>query len=826
MQERQSAFQASEARWQEVWQQKRIYKSESDAHEQDKKYYCLEMLPYPSGRLHMGHVRNYAIGDVVARFQRMNGYNVLHPMGWDAFGLPAENAAIQNKIPPHEWTEQNIIEMRQQLMRLGLSYDWDREIDTSHPDYYHFTQWIFLQFYKKGLAYKKRSEVNWCPSCQTVLANEQVVGGACERCDTEVTVSDLEQWFFRITQYAERLLANLDKLDGWPERVKTMQKNWIGKSIGVEIRFPIVGHDEELAVFTTRPDTIYGATYMVVAPEHPLVEQLIASSSERSDIEEFVQRVKVQDQMTRTAEDRDKEGIFTGAFCRNPMTGEEIPIFLGDYVLMGYGTGAIMAVPAHDERDFEFARKYDLPIRSVIVPDGADASLELQEAYVGEGSMVNSAEYTGLSSEEAWNKIADAMEAQGIGQRQVQYRLRDWLISRQRFWGAPIPILYCDACGIVPVPEEHLPIHLPVQAEFQPTGRSPLVDNADFVQAECPECGGQARRETDTMDTFVDSSWYFLRYCDPKNKEMPFSREAADYWMPVDQYIGGVEHAILHLLYSRFFQMVLYDMGLVGTDEPFVNLLTQGMVLKDGAKMSKSKGNTVDPTHIIEEYGADTTRLFVLFAAPPERDLEWSDAGVEGAFRFLSRVWRLLGEWVPKLHGVDATQAGAQLPEPDRKMRGEIHRSLAKVTTDIGRFHFNTAISTVMELVNSVYTYKERPDVHAGVMREAVEHIVIMLAPFAPHIAEELWQELGYDESVHLTAWPSVDAEAAKVDEVTLVVQVNGRVRDRVQLAADADEASVKATVLALPRVQEMLDGKEVKKFIVVPGRLVNIVMG
>lgn len=824
MTERQSAFQEIEQRWQQEWQENRLYKSEPGTHPQDKKYYCLEMLPYPSGRLHMGHVRNYAIGDVVARFHRMKGWNVLHPMGWDAFGLPAENAAIKNHIPPQEWTRLNIAEMRQQLMRLGLSYDWDREIDTSHENYYRFTQWIFLQFYKQGLAYKKRSKVNWCPSCQTVLANEQVVAGACERCDTPVNATDLEQWFFRITQYAERLLANLDKLDGWPERVKTMQRNWIGKSTGVEIRFPIVDHSEEVAVFTTRPDTIFGVTYMVLAPEHPMVSELIASAPNRAEIEEFIQRVKGQDDITRAADDREKEGIYTGANCRNPMTGEEIPIYLGDYVLMGYGTGAIMAVPAHDERDFAFAQKYEIPIRVVIQP--TEATDQTNEPYTGEGVMVNSSTYDGMSSVAAWDHIADAIEAQGIGSRQVQYRLRDWLISRQRFWGAPIPIIYCAQCGIVPVPEEQLPVLLPEQAEFLPSGRSPLVENPNFVSTICPECGGEARRETDTMDTFVDSSWYFLRYCDPHNTQLPFSRAAADYWMAVDQYIGGVEHAILHLMYARFFQMVLYDMDLVGTDEPFKNLLTQGMVLKDGAKMSKSKGNTVDPTHIIEEYGADTTRLFVLFAAPPERDLEWSDAGVEGAFRFLSRVWRLLGEWVPKLRGVQATHQGDDLPAEDHRMRGDVHRALAKVTADIGRFQFNTAISTVMELVNSVYAYKERADVHPGVMREAVEHIVTMLAPFAPHLAEEMWHQLGYDGSIHLQPWPIVDEQAAKVDEVTMVVQVNGKVRDRITISAEAAEEEVRAAVLALPKVHELVAEKSLKKFIVVPGRLVNIVLG
>lgn len=824
MTERQHTFQAIEEHWQGVWDKTQLHKVTEQTPAQGDKYYCLEMLPYPSGRLHMGHVRNYSIGDVVARFQRMNGKNVLHPMGWDAFGLPAENAAIKNKIPPEQWTESNIAEMHDQLRRLGFSYDWDREIDTSQPAYYRFTQWLFLQFYKRGLAYRKRAKVNWCPSCQTVLANEQVVAGECERCGTTVNLTDLEQWFFRITDYAERLLANLDTLDGWPERVKIMQRNWIGKSTGVEIRFPIVGTDQELTVFTTRPDTVFGVTYMVMAPEHPMVGDLIANAPNRSEIEAFIERVKGQDDMTRSSEDRDKEGIDTGAKCQNPVTGEQIPIFLGDYVLMGYGTGAIMAVPAHDERDFAFARKYSLPIRQVIAPDDQSVPSSLTEAYTGEGVMINSGAFTGTSSADSWDLIADMMEAKGIGKRKVQYRLRDWLISRQRFWGAPIPIIYCADCGAVPVPEEQLPVLLPKSARFEPTGRSPLVEDPDFVHTTCPSCGGSARRETDTMDTFVDSSWYFLRYCDPTNDSMPFSREKADYWMPVDQYIGGVEHAILHLMYSRFFQMVLYDMGLVGTEEPFTNLLTQGMVLKNGAKMSKSKGNVVDPNHIIDQYGADTTRLFVLFAAPPERDLEWSDSGVEGCYRFLSRVWRLGEEWTPKLEGVAPSKIGDEYEGPHHAMRGDLHRALAKVTSDIARFQFNTAISTIMELVNALYAYKERPDAKPSVIREAIEDLVIMLAPFAPHLAEEMYHRLGHNQSVHLAAWPTVDEAAARVDEVTMVIQVNGKVRGRIQVAAGLDEHTLRQQALEHPKVLEQLEGKSIKKVVVVPGRLVNIV--
>lgn len=823
MTERNETLQSMEERWQAVWEEQKLYRATEDPGAEE--YYCLEMLPYPSGRLHMGHVRNYSIGDVLARYKRMTGFNVLHPMGWDAFGLPAENAAIQNKIPPEEWTERNIAEMRAQLKRLGFSYDWDREIDTSQPEYYRFTQWLFLKFYERGLAYRKRATVNWCPSCQTVLANEQVVAGECERCGTAVTTKELEQWFFRITEYAERLLANLDKLDGWPERVKTMQRNWIGKSEGVEIRFPLAGRDGHLTVFTTRPDTLYGATYMVVAPEHPLVPELIEGKPHADEVRAFIERVKTQDEIARAAEDRDKEGIDTGAKCINPVTGEEIPIYVGDYVLMGYGTGAIMAVPAHDTRDFAFAKKYGLPIRRVIAPQDGAAE-ELTEAYVDEGVMVNSGEYDGLTSTEAWERIADWLEAQGIGERKVQYRLRDWLISRQRFWGAPIPIIYCPECGDVPVPEDQLPVLLPKSAHFEPSGRSPLVDAPDFVQTTCPRCGAQARRETDTMDTFVDSSWYFLRYCDPHNDSLPFAKDKADYWMGVDQYIGGVEHAILHLLYARFFQMVLYDMGLVDVEEPFVNLLTQGMVLKDGAKMSKSKGNVVDPNHIIDKYGADTTRLFVLFAAPPERDLEWSDSGVEGCFRFLNRVWRLAEEWIPKVTDVTPTAAGADVDGAHHEMRSVLHRTLAKVTADIERFHLNTAISAIMELVNGVYSYKELPDADPRVMRETIEHLALMLAPFAPHMTEEIWQRLGHAESVHRSKWPTVDTEAARVDEVTMVIQVNGKVRSRITVPRDLDEETLREKALADPKVVEQLNGKSVRRVIIVPGRLVNIVVG
>ncbi|MFS8572858.1 MAG: leucine--tRNA ligase, partial [Clostridia bacterium] len=790
------------------------------------KSYCLEIFPYPSGRCHMGHVRNYSIGDVVARFKRMNGWNVLHPMGWDAFGLPAENAAIKNNIPPKKWTWDNIDAMRRQLKRLGFAYDWEREVATCHPDYYKWTQWLFLQFYKKGLAYKKKAAVNWCPQCQTVLANEQVVQGECERCGTPVTKRELVQWFLRITEYAERLLRNLEKLEGWPERVKTMQANWIGRSEGVEIRFPVKGTGRALPVFTPRPDTVYGVTYMVMAPEHPWVEELIAGSPREAEIRAFIERVARQDEITRTAEDREKEGIFTGAYCVNPMTGEEIPIYLGDYVLAGYGTGAIMAVPAHDQRDFEFARKYGLPIRVVIQGDQPLDGETMQEAYTEPGVMVNSGPFDGMRSEEAWHAIADELERRGIGERKVNYRLRDWLISRQRYWGVPIPIINCPQCGHVPVPEEDLPVLLPENVNFKPTGQSPLVDLEEFVKTTCPRCGGPAERETDTMDTFVDSSWYFLRYIDPHNQEAPFDKELASAWMPVDQYIGGVEHAILHLMYARFFTMVLYDLGLVDVEEPFQNLLTQGMVLKDGAKMSKSKGNVVDPDEMVERYGADTVRLFILFAAPPERDLEWSDAGVEGAYRFVNRVYRMVRDAAAFVQGAGPVQGA--LEGPAAELRRKVHSGLKRVTTDIAeRFQFNTAISAIMEMVNAVYAYRELPEDQQdpAALREALELIVLALAPFAPHVAEEAWEMLGHSSSVHLEAWPQYDPAAVVEAEIELVVQVNGKVRDRVRVPRDADEETVRQAALASAKVQEFLNGKEVARVIVVPGRLVNVVV-
>ncbi|WP_027357194.1 leucine--tRNA ligase [Desulfofundulus thermocisternus] len=820
-------FREIEAKWQKRWAEENIYKT-ADFSERPK-YYCLEMFPYPSGKLHMGHVRNYSIGDVVARFKTMQGYHVLHPMGWDAFGLPAENAAIKHgNIHPADWTMDNIRAMRTQLKQLGISYDWDREIATCHPGYYKWTQWLFLQLYHKGLAYKKKAAVNWCPSCATVLANEQVKEGACERCKTPVEKRELEQWFFKITAYAERLLKDLELLEGWPEKVKIMQENWIGRSEGAEIRFPVDGMDEEIVVFTTRPDTVFGVTYMVLAPEHPLVEKLIEGRPEAGAVRDFVRRVRNLSEIARTATDSEKEGLFTGAYCINPLNGERVPILVANYVLMEYGTGAVMGVPAHDQRDFEFARKYNLPIRVVIQPPGMELDPQaMTEAYAGDGVMVNSGQFNGLSKDEGIRAVIAYLEEKGLGRGQVNYRLRDWLISRQRYWGAPIPIVYCERCGIVPVPEEDLPVLLPRDVEFKPTGQSPLADCPEFVNTSCPRCGGPARRETDTMDTFMCSSWYYYRYTSPRDDKQPWDRARVDYWLPVDQYIGGVEHAILHLLYSRFFTKVLYDLGLVSIQEPFTNLLTQGMVLKDGAKMSKSRGNVVSPEEIVARYGADTARLFILFAAPPERDLEWSDQGVEGCYRFLNRVWRLVTSVAEGLLEAPPKPAG-RLVGVNRQMHRLTHLTIKKVTEDVGnRFNFNTAVSAIMELVNALYQYKEVPetDRDPAVLREAVEHLLILLAPFAPHITEELWEITGHTESIHRQPWPSYDPEAIVEDEITIVVQINGRVRERVLVPADITPEQMKEVVLAQPRVQKLVEGKQIVKVIPVPGKLVNIVV-
>ena len=819
-------FQEIESKWQRYWEEEGQYKVDETSNK--KKYYALEMFPYPSGNLHMGHVRNYSIGDVVARFKRMNGYNVLHPMGWDAFGLPAENAAIKHGTPPSKWTWQNIAHMREQLKAMGCSYDWDREVATCHPDYYKWTQWLFLQLYHKGLAYKSKSAVNWCPSCNTVLANEQVVDESCERCGTAVTKRDLEQWMFRITKYADRLLEDLELLPGWPEKVKTMQRNWIGRSEGVEIKFR-TELGEILPVFTTRHDTVFGATYMVLAPEHPFVEKVTRGTEYEQAVSAFIEKMRKTDNIQRTATDLEKEGMFTGAYAINPLTQERIPIWIANYVLMGYGTGAVMAVPAHDQRDLEFARKYNLPVRIVVQPEGEELDpATMPEAFAVEGTAVNSGQFNGLPTAQAKEKMADYIEEKGIGERRVNYRLRDWLISRQRYWGAPIPIIYCEKCGALPVPEEALPVYLPEDVAFKPTGESPLKYDEEFLHTKCPGCGGDALRETDTMDTFVCSSWYFLRYTSPKETATAVNKQKSDYWMNVDQYIGGVEHAILHLMYARFFTKALKDMGLISANEPFENLLTQGMVLKDGTKMSKSKGNVVSPEEIIDEYGADTARLFILFAAPPERDLEWNDQAVEGCYRFLNRVWRLVTGHEEMVKGL--TEAAIQIDNArDKELNRLIHHTIKRVTNDVSdRFNFNTAISAIMEFVNGIYNYTENVDkdsYNLPLLRQAFQRLMVLLAPFTPHIAEELWERLEGKPSVHLQPWPEYDPEALVVDSVTLAVQVNGKVRDRVEVSVNASQEEIQGQVLALNRIQELLAGKSVVKVIVVPQKLVNIVI-
>ncbi|MCL6635335.1 MAG: leucine--tRNA ligase [Peptococcaceae bacterium] len=822
-------FKKIEEKWRRRWEEQDLYAVGDSGGR--PRFYCLEMFPYPSGKLHMGHVRNYSIGDVLARFKTMQGYAVLHPMGWDAFGLPAENAAIKHgDVHPADWTMANISAMREQLKQLGISYDWRREIATCHPGYYKWTQWLFLQLYHRGLAYRKKAAVNWCPSCATVLANEQVVGGGvCERCKTEVEKRELEQWLLKITAYADRLLEDLRLLEGWPEKVKVMQENWIGRSEGAEISFPVAGRKEEIKVFTTRPDTVFGVTYMVLAPEHPLVEKLIAGKEQAGKVRSFVREVTRLNEISRTSADLEKVGLFTGAHCVNPVNGEKVPILVANYVLMEYGTGAVMGVPAHDQRDFEFARKYNLPVRVVICPPGEELDPEtMTEAYEGPGVMVNSGTFDGLPNEEGKKAVVRYLEEKGLGRGRVAYRLRDWLISRQRYWGAPIPIVYCARCGTVPVPEKDLPVLLPYNVAFKPTGQSPLNDCPEFLHTGCPRCGGPARRETDTMDTFICSSWYYYRYVSPRCESAPWEKEEVAKWLPVDQYIGGVEHAILHLLYSRFFTKVFCDLGLLANVEPFTNLLTQGMVLKDGAKMSKSKGNVVSPEEIIETYGADTARLFILFAAPPERDLEWSDQGVEGCYRFLNRLWRLVAELSPELAAApERPQSG--LAGVNREMRRLTHRTIKKVTEDIAnRFNFNTAVSAIMELVNGLYQFKEVPaaDRDPAVLREAVEALLLLLAPFAPFITEELWEATGHRESIHRQRWPEYDPEALVEDEITVVVQVNGRVRDRVMLPKGLPSEEMVARVLALPRVRQFTEGKKIEKIVPVPDKLVNIVIG
>ena len=822
-------FKEIEEKWQLCWEERKQFRVTEDPSR--PKYYLLEMYPYPSGRIHMGHVRNYSIGDVVARYKRMRGYNVLHPMGWDAFGLPAENAAIENNIHPAIWTEDNIRYMRKQLKRMGFSYDWDRETASCYRDYYKWNQWFFLKMYERGLAYKRASSVNWCDSCQTVLANEQVEGGLCWRCETPVRQKQLEQWFLRITHYAEELLAGLDKLPGWPERVKVMQRNWIGKSVGVEVRFPLASGDASIPAFTTRVDTLFGATFILLSPEHPMVQKVSEETPQAQSISLFLERMSRADKISRTALDAEKEGCFTGSYAINPATGEKIPIWVANYVLLEYGTGAVMAVPAHDQRDLEFARKYDLPIRVVVKGlDGGPGEETSAEAYVEEGLLINSGRFNGLPSDRAREAIAKHLEGNGNGKRQVAFRFRDWGISRQRYWGTPIPIIYCDRCGTVPVPYQDLPVVLPSDVQIVGKGESPLGKVDGFVQSGCPKCSAPARRETDTMDTFVDSSWYFLRFLSPHNDLVPVEEDAARYWMPVDQYIGGIEHAVMHLLYARFFTKFLHDLNLIQVDEPFTNLLTQGMVIKDGSKMSKSKGNVVDPNELLERYGADTARLFSLFASPPEKDLDWSDQGVEGSFRFLNRIWRMVETYQPSSRSVDGEPHLEELTVGKDLFRC-VHQTIKKVTEDIeDKFHFNTAISALMELVNEVSrfdlsgTEAERNE-RDRVLKKALETVLLLLSPFSPHICEELWRRMGHPRSVFEEPWPVYDERAIAEEVALIVVQINGRVRHRLYLAASSTEEEIKGTVLSDDRVKSLLSGQEVKRIVLVPNKLVNIVL-
>ncbi len=836
--------QTIEKKWQDRWQRSGTFQVAEDPSK--PKFYCLEMFAYPSGHAHVGHVKNYIIGDVVARMKRMRGFNVLHPFGWDAFGLPAENAAIKSGTHPEQWTLENIAHMKGQLQRLGISYDWSREIATCTPEYYRWNQWLFTRMFEKGLAYRRRSSVNWCPSCNTVLANEQVVDGGCWRCGTPVETRDLEQWFFRITAYADELLDATFHLQDWPEKVLTMQRNWIGRSDGARLQFALPGGGA-IDVFTTRIDTIYGATFVLLAPEHELVAEW---SRADPSLRERAQQFRSLDRTARLTGEIEKEGFDTGKTATNPFTNEPVPVWIANFVLGEYGTGAVMGVPAHDQRDFEFARKYGLPVRVVVRPPGAAAPADedLVAAASDDGVLVNSGPYDGLDSEAARGRLSEEARRRGIGEPTVQYRLKDWGISRQRYWGTPIPMIYCPTDGIVPVPDDQLPVTLPKVAEFSGRGDSPLAHVPEFVNAQCPKCGGPAKRETDTMDTFVDSSWYFLRYCDPRNERLPFDPATVRYWGPVDFYSGGVEHAILHLIYSRFFTRVFRDLGMLAFDEPFTRLLTQGMVLKDGQVMSKSKGNVVDPDDMIQKYGADALRTYIMFVAPPEKEIEWTDAGLEGSFRFLARVWRLIDQVADTIGGEGIPAPGAlQLDAAERALRRKTHDTIRRVTQDLDpRVHLNTAISAMMELVNELYAFCDREECSLlgrkaqaaserglverretiAVLKESAEALVRMLSPFAPHMAEELWGRLGHAEGIEAAGWPAFDAGVARADEIVVPVQVNGKVRARLTVPADVAEDELRERALADVQVQAHTAGKKVKKVVVAGGgKLVSVVV-
>jgi leucyl-tRNA synthetase len=858
--------QTIEKKWQERWRRERAFEVSEDAAK--PKFYCLEMFAYPSGHAHVGHLRNYMIGDVIARMKRMRGFNVLHPFGWDAFGLPAENAAIKNATHPETWTLENIAHMKGQLQRMGISYAWEREIATCLPEYYRWNQWLFVKMLERDLAYKRRSKVNWCPSCNTVLANEQVIDGKCWRCNSIVETRELEQWFFRITQYADELLEGIDQLGDWPDKVLTMQRNWIGRSVGARVKFPLSNGEvrrtpdttdpDHIEVFTTRIDTIFGANFLMLAPEHALVQawseedDVPSGVSRKAAFKETLKRFLAQDRTARQTGDIEKEGFDTGRTAVNPFTGQAVPIWVANFVLGEYGTGAVMGVPGHDQRDFEFARKYGLPITVVIQPDGPPLADEaMTEAYAGPGSLVNSGEFTGLSTDTALATMTEAARGRGIGEATVQYRLKDWGISRQRYWGTPIPVIYCDQDGMVPVPVDDLPVLLPKVAEFTGRGDSPLAQVPEFVNVVCPECGGKARRETDTMDTFVDSSWYFYRFCDPHDENLPFRPDTVSYWGPVDFYVGGVEHAILHLIYSRFFARVFRDLGMSGIDEPFTRLLTQGMVLKDGQVMSKSVGNVVDPDDMIQKFGADAVRLYVMFVAPPEKEIEWTDAGLEGSFRFLARVWRLVDGLVDTIGGEGLpSSVDLTLTDEEKQLRRKTHDTIRRVSQDLDpRVHLNTGVSALMELVNELYGFcsrtgclrvgrdadnpsevgaVERPETLA-VVKEAIDALVLMLSPFVPHMAEELWEALGHKDGVVAAGWPVFDEAVARADEVVVPVQVNGKLRARLTVAADTSDDDLRTRALADQQVVKHLEGKTVRKVVVAggsAGRLVSIVVG
>ena len=818
--------QSIEKKWQSKWLAENVYKTEMDP--KKPKYYSLEMFPYPSGNLHMGHVRNYSIGDVLARYKTMEGFNVIHPMGFDAFGMPAENAAIKHGVKPSDWTYSNMDNMKRQQREMGLSYDWDRAVATCSPDYYRWTQWLFQLFYKRGLAYKKKAYVNWCDTCGTVLANEQVIEGKCWRCDSDVVKKDLSQWFLKITDYADVLLKDLDQLKGWPERVKIMQENWIGRSEGLEFNLDVPELGEKIAAYTTRPDTVYGITFLALAAEHPLIEKICQNNPKAEEIKAFCKKAQNQSEMERTSSESEKEGIFTGLYAINPFNGNKVEIWVTNYVLAEYGTGAVIGVPSEDQRDWMFATKYNLNIIITLQPKDRELKLEeMTEAYVDKaGVLVNSAEFSGMDIKAAMKGIMDKAEAEGFGKRRVNYRLRDWLISRQRYWGAPIPVIYCPDCGEQLVPEDQLPVMLPEDVKFEQGAVSPLAQSESFVNCTCPKCGKPARRETDTMDTFICSSWYYLRYTDPHNDKLPFDKDKVNYWAPVDQYIGGIEHAILHLLYSRFFTKVLRDAGMVDFSEPFTNLLTQGMVLKDGSKMSKSKGNVVSPEEIISQYGADTARLFILFAAPVDRDLDWSDEGVAGASRFLKRVWRIMEVFEDKIKSGQDEYDVSSLTDEEKELRRVLHTTIRKVTEDIrDRFMFNTAISSIMELVNAFYVFQNSESINGNLVREVSIDLIKMLAPFAPHMTEELWSILIGEGSVHQQKWPECDEAATVKAEVQIVLQINGKVRDRIMIATGISREEMEVAAKANARVQELTTGKTIVKMICVPDKLVNIVV-